>query len=321
MLQGALISANYTDALGLLHNILSRMKNPKLLVDNVINTKFLLLSLVNIEILYNIGNFKQCIECAEEILSVLTPDIINQIKPASFSTNLFISHLLETFRLVAFAKLYILDEDLDNFFEQIKTAMDVELPEKDCIIAIKDFFEEKTYNTSSIEDYSAFSKTIFLILQEFCLLKDDYKRFAQNIYQAKLLAVDIHQKEIELFCDLLIGYSYFKLNITEKAETIYKDVHDIAEKSAMFNILVITKFLLAHLKYKNSTEDAVLYVNEGLSLLRRYSNQAQILFTLLQKLYITLVKELELPMIDIEIEQLKLKDLNKKLKILFNDIE
>ena len=39
MLQGALISANYTDALGLLHNILSRMPQPKLIVDGTINTK------------------------------------------------------------------------------------------------------------------------------------------------------------------------------------------------------------------------------------------------------------------------------------------
>ena len=50
MLQGALISSNYTDALGLLHNILSRMPNPTLKDNSVINTKFLLLSLVKIEI-------------------------------------------------------------------------------------------------------------------------------------------------------------------------------------------------------------------------------------------------------------------------------
>ena len=36
MLQGALISSNYTDALGLLHNILTRMKNPVLVVDGVV---------------------------------------------------------------------------------------------------------------------------------------------------------------------------------------------------------------------------------------------------------------------------------------------
>jgi len=319
MLQGALISSNYTDALGLLHNILSRMPNPKLIVDGVINTKFLLLSLVNIEILYNIGNFKQCIECAEEILTVLTPDIIDKIKPASFSTNLFISHLLETFRLVGFAKLYLLEENLDEFFNQIQQTLNVELPEKDCILAVKDFLLGKIYNTANIEDYTAFSKVIFLILQEFSILKSDYKRFAQNIYQAKLLAADIHQREIELFCDLLIAFSYSKMNVKEKAEAIYKDVHDTAEKSAMFNILVIAKFLLAQLKQESLPEDALMLINDALSMLRKYSNQAQILFALVQNLYIIAAQRQELPMVDLETEKLKLQCVREKLKILFVD--
>lgn len=319
MLQGALISSNYTDALGLLHNILSRMSNPKLIVDGVINTKFLLLSLVNIEILYNIGNFKQCIECADDILDVIRPEIIDSIKPASFSTNLFISHLLETFRLVGFAKLYLMNDDLEDFFERIRVALNVEFPEKDCIIALKSFFAGKVYNTGNIENYNAFSKTIFLILQEFTLLKDDYKRFAQNIYQAKLLAADIHQREIELLCDLLIAYSYSKMNIKEKAEAIYKDVHDTAEKSAIFNILVLSKYLLALLKQENQFEDSLLLINDGLAMLRKYSNQSQILFALIQKLYINAAKTQELPMVDIEVEELKLSNLKENLALLFKE--
>ena len=46
MLQGALISSNYTDALGLLHNILTRMTEPTLITNGAVNTKFLLLSLL-----------------------------------------------------------------------------------------------------------------------------------------------------------------------------------------------------------------------------------------------------------------------------------
>ncbi len=113
MLQGALISSNYTDALGLLHNILSRMPNPTLMVDGAVNTKFLLLSLVHIEILYNVGDFRTCADIAEEILSVLSPEILDKVKPASFSTNLFVSHILETCRLAGFAKLLLMDENLE----------------------------------------------------------------------------------------------------------------------------------------------------------------------------------------------------------------
>ena len=71
MLQGTLISANYTDSLMLLHNILSRMDKPTLMIDGVINTKFLLLSLIHIEILFNIGEYAQCVEVAKDILSVI----------------------------------------------------------------------------------------------------------------------------------------------------------------------------------------------------------------------------------------------------------
>ena len=319
MLQGALISSNYTDAQGLLYNILSRMPHPKLVVDGVINVKFLLLSLVNIEILYNIGNFRQCIECAEDILSVLSPDIIEQIKPPSFSTNLFISHLLETFRLAGFAKLYLLDENLDDYFERINIALNVELPEKDCILAIKQYLAGKIYDTKNIEEYNAFSKVIFLILQEVSLLKDDYKRFAQNIYQAKLLASDIHHYEIELFCDLLIAYSYSKMDIIEKAVSIYKDVHDTAERTAMFNILVIAKYLLAIIKQKTNFDESMMLINDALSLLRKYSNQAQILFALVQKLYINLAENSEAEVFDLETEALKLADLKNKLPNFLND--
>ena len=136
MLQGALLSSNYTDALTLLHNILTRMPNPTLIVDGAINTRFLLLSLVNIEILFNIGEFRNCIEIAQELLSVIRPEIIEKIKPVNFSTNLFVSHMMETFRLVGLAKLIVLDSGLDEYFAKINIALGAELPDKDAIVAI-----------------------------------------------------------------------------------------------------------------------------------------------------------------------------------------
>lgn len=314
MLQGALISSNYTDALGLLHNILSRMTQPTLIVDGAINTKFLLLSLVNIEILYNIGNFKQCVEVANEVLSVLRVDILDKIKPASFSLNLFVTHILDTLRLVGFAKLYLLDDDLNEFFEQIKTSLNVDLPEKDAILAIKDFLAGKVYNTENIEEYTAFSKIIFLILQEFSLLKNDYKRFAQNIYQAKILASEINQREIEMLCDLLIAYSYSKIGIQEKAESIYNDISKISEESAMFNILCTAKYLQAKLKFDSKdTNAALLLTNDALALIQKNDNQSKILYALLEKLYIEIVQTEEIPSVDIESEELKLEDIRKDL--------
>ena len=307
MLQGALVSANYTDALPLLHNILSRMSSPTLLIDGAINAKFLLLSLVNIEILFNIGEYAQCVDVAKDILAVLSPEIIGKIKPASFSENIFVEHIFETFRLAAFAKLLLMDDGLEELFDAIRTSIGGELPDKSAIIAIRDFLNGKSYATSNIERASAFSKVIFLILQEFSEHANDYKTFAQNIYQAKLLASDIHQYQLELFCDLLIAYSYANMGIDKKAEAIYQDVLNKAENSAIFNIATLAKYFIVRLKVSRSeTEEALLLINDTLALLQKNNNQSKITFVLFEKLFIDIVQEYEITSVNIESEEQKL---------------
>lgn len=316
MLQGALISSNYTDALGLLHNILSRMSNPTLIVDGAINTKFLLLSLVHIEILYNIGKFRECVDIAKEILSVIKIEIIDKIKPASFSINSFVSHLLETFRLAAFAKLYLMDNDIENFLELISITLNTELPEHDCVLAVRDFLAGKVYSTGNIEEYSAFSKVVLLILQEVTglMTNADYKRFAQNIYQAKLLSDEIYQPEIKYLCDLLIAYAYAKIGITAKASYIYDDVINHAEKSAMFNILIIAKYLLAI--SETDITKKIQIISDCLNIIRRHDNQAVILYVLFETLYIKTVQENNLTETDIEAEEQKIAPYQESLKLI-----
>ena len=316
MLQGALISSNYTDALGLLHNILSRMNNPTLIVDGAINTKFLLLSLVHIEILYNIGRFRECVDIAKEILSVIKIEIIDKIKPASFSINSFVSHLLETFRLAAFAKLYLMDNDIENFLELISITLNTELPEQDCVLAVRDFLAGKVYSTGNIEEYSAFSKVVLLILQELTglMTNADYKRFAQNIYQAKLLSDEIYQPEIKYFCDLLIAYAYAKIGITAKASYIYDDVVNHAEKSAMFNILMVAKYLLAI--SETDITKKIQIISDCLNIIRRHDNQAVILYVLFETLYIKTVQENNLTETDIEAEEQKIAPYQESLKLI-----
>lgn len=315
MLQGALITSNYSDAIGLLHNILSRMQNPTLLVDGSINTKFLLLSLVNVEILYNIGDFRQCVDLVKNILTVLNPDVIEKIKPANFSTNLFVNHILETCRLASLAKLYMLDNDLEDFINLIETTLATDFPEKSCILALKNFLANKVYSTGNIEDASPYSKIIFLILQEISTLEKDYNKFAQNIYQAKLLAIDVHQKELELLCDLLIGYAYSRAGVNKKALYIYDDVLNLSEKFAMFNLIMFSKYLKACLLINESKrEDAMLLINDSLAYIKKYNNQASILFVLFENLYINIVKDGNLVPCDIEIEIMKLEPYKESLK-------
>ena len=315
MLQGALISSNYSDAQGLLFNILSRMENASLIVDGAINTKFLLLSLVQIEIFYYTGEFRQCVDTAEEILTVIRPSIIDKIKPRSFSTESFLSHLSETFRLVSVAKLFLADEDMESFFESVEKSLGETHPEKDSIIAVRDYLAGRIYSIGNIEEYSAFSKLIFLILQEIAGVKNNYKSFAQNIFQAKLLAEDIQQYEIKLLCDLLIGYAYMKEQDTAKADIIFNDVIKISNNAGMFGMNIIAKYFLALLDiYTENTETAMLNINNIFARLRDKDNQASLLFVLFETLYIQTAKQFQLTSVDTETETKKLLPYLNNLK-------
>ncbi len=307
MLQGALISSNYTDALTLLHNILSRMEHPTLMVDGAVNTKFLLLSLINIEILFNIGDFTQCAEVAKDLTGVLNPSILEKIKPASFSLDFFVNHIAETFRLVGFAKLFKMDDDLEDFFGIVKHSIGKDLPDKDSILAIQDFLNGKNYAPSNVESAEAFSKVIYLILQEFSVHKSDYKSFAQNIYQAKLLASDLHEKQLEYFCDLLIAFSYANIGLVKKAESIYQDILEKTESSAIFNIFILAKYFLARLKRTEGyIEESLLIINDSLALLQKFNNQAKIIYVLFEKLFIDIVKSENITAVNIQSEEQKL---------------
>ncbi len=313
MLQGSLISSNYTNAIVLLHNILERIPNSSLIVNGAINSKILLLSLVHLEILFNTGEYNECIHLGNELLNIIRPEIIEKIKPVNFSVNSFVEHMLDTFRLVGFAKLISGTNDLDEFFEQIKTALNTELPEKDCIIAIKDFMSGKPFVPSNSEEATPFEKIIYLILQEASELKEDYKKFAQNIYQAKLLAADIHQAQLEYLCDILIAHSYAKLGILKKAHYILNDVFEKSENSAIFNINMFARYFIAKMySSDNDYNESLLYINDALAILQKQNNQSLIFYIMFQQLFTDILKVSQNSLFDINNEEMKLLNIPNK---------
>jgi len=308
MLQSALITANYKIAQSLLHNILSRMPNSSLIVNGAINTKFLLLSVVNIEVMFNIGNYRNCIELAEDMLEVIKPEIIQKIKPSNFSENLFIEHLMEAFRIAGMAKLIACDSDIEEFFGAINDALGVELPDKDAILAIKEFVAGKNYIPTNIELATPFSKIIYLLLNELSKLEDDYKSFAQNVYQAKLLAGDMHQTQLEYLCEALIGHAYAKAGVKVKAEAILSDIIEKAGNSAIFSVVAIAKYILAKIKIgKNELDDAIILINDSLADIQKYNNQAKIYYAMFERLFVDVAQKQKSISVDIDIEMNKLK--------------
>ena len=316
MLQGALISANYADAYSLLHNILERTDNPSLLVNGSVNTRFFLLSLINLEILYSIGKYRNCIELAEEMLNLLQPDIIEKIKPKNFSLNSFITHIYESFRLVVFAKLIANDADISTFIDNTEKALGNEFEDKECIYAISDFLSGAKYVPSNIEQATPFSKTIFLILHELSNLTTDYKSFAQNIYQAKLLAADIGEKQLEYFCELLIAYAYHKAGADLKSNAIISDIINQSEHSNIFGVNIISKYFKVQNLFDNTDNDEALkIINDVLGSLQKNQNEAEVFFAMYQRAFIDVVKQQNNASVNLEVELHKLIQISETGKL------
>ena len=110
------------------------------------------------------------------------------------------------------------------------------------------------------------------------------------------------------------------MDILEKAMIIYDDVMDIAETSAMFNILAIAKYLKSLLLIqKNESEKALLLINDALASIQKTDNQSKIMYAIFEKTYLKIIKEKDVKSVDIETEELKLKDFSILLKRLIED--
>ena len=82
---------------------------------------------------------------------------------------------------------------------------------------------------------------------------------------------------------------------------------DRAEKSAIFNIILLAKYFIARLLIATiRQEEALLIINDTLALLQKNNNQAKIFYVLFEKLFIDTVREYDISSINLESEEQKL---------------
>lgn len=253
MLQGCFIGGNYSYALDIVHKILRKFHkvsiNPS---DENFNIKFFLISLVKIEVLFSIGNLKDCVDAGEEILAVLTPQAMPELRPENLSAKQFEEVIYDAMCFVAIAKVLLLQGDLKEFINKIQTNTG-QLPKVfEMFLTLEKIIKgEKALIPSgeSLED-GKFSKVIFGIIKAFGEDSDDYAKFADSIYQAKINAKLNKLTQIELICDLLIGYSYFRLGQVEKASGIYYNVLEASTKNGLKMVTYLDWYLVSLLKYE-----------------------------------------------------------------------
>ena len=253
MLQGCFIGGNYSYALDLIHKILRKFTNASINPqDNNFDVKYFLISLVKIEVLFSIGNFKDCVEAGEEILDVLTPSLIPQLKPENLSAKQFEEVIYDAMCFVALSKLLLLQGDLKDFRAKIQTNTG-QLPKVfDMFSTLEKIIKgEKALILSgdALKD-DKFSKVVFSVIKAFGDENIDYNRFADNIYQAKISAKMNKLTQIELICDLLIGYSYFKLGQEDKASSIYYNILESSTKNGLKMVTYLDWYLISMLKFE-----------------------------------------------------------------------
>ncbi len=311
MLQGGLLTSNYTNSTTLLQNILERIDNCALADKNEnINKKVFSLSLVSLEIYFYTGLYSKCITTSEDILSILTPEKIIQLKPTSFTDTQFLSHIQDSLIYYLISKILTGTEDLNICIEKIENSIGIAPKASKALNTINEAIQGKSVSIipETIEDGSTeiYTKLINAIITN----NGDSEKFASDIYEFKRAAQTQGKTSYVLLGDLLIGYAYKSMKAYGKAEHIYNSVYAKAKDNSLFFILYLSNYLLADLSAATgSNQTALQILTNSITILERAESPCIILLYLLKKKLVEIVETQKYTNIDIMPEKGYLRQL------------
>ena len=250
MIQGYLFTGNYMHALELTHKILGLLPNSSIDPTTTnFNQYFFLMTVVHIEILFNIGAWEDCLDVGYSVLNVVNQNNLELLKPDYMNVKQFESVIMDTIGYVAMANILQMKGNVQEFLNIVRTDL-VNVPHSyDIFIALQDlvFGRVPQYDKSLVSNNDKFSGIIFHILETFTRCKHDYNVFAEEIYEAKILAKCNGLYQLELFADLMIAYAYIKLNSLTKASMIIYKIIKHANENGMNNILYLAWYIMSEL--------------------------------------------------------------------------
>lgn len=299
MLQGCLISGNYSHALKLIHNILSRFPNKSINpAGDEFDVTFFMLTLVKIEILFSIGDLNDCAKAGEEILKLFTNINILDSRPEGVPEKQYNELIFDSFMFSGISKVLLLKNDLKTYLSNISNTISVgkkstQIPE--CF----EFLQKLEnllhgYNVETVEGNIYKNKFAFVldkIILAFTKYSKEPEKFAKIIHKAKLHSASTKLRQFELFCDVMIGYSYLELNETEKASSIFYNVEKICTENGLKTVLYITWYLISLLKFREKEIDSAISIASDVSLKMEQSENSS---DYLQFLFKELLKQLYL---------------------------
>ncbi len=250
LIQGCLRAGQYMHALELTHKVLSLLPNCSMDPGATnFNKYFFLMTIVHVEILFNIGNWEDCIDVGYGVLNVVNQENLEFMRPDYMTTDQFEKIIMDTVGYIALANIFQLKGNVKEFLNIVRSDF-VNVPHGyDAFAALESliFGEQPKYDNSLLQDDNKFSGIIYHIIEAFTRCRHDYKIFAEEIYQAKILAKKYHLQQIELFIDLMIGYAYLKLCSFRKASAIIYHIIKTANECGMTNLLYIAWYVMSEL--------------------------------------------------------------------------
>lgn len=284
MINGALMAGNYNHALELTHKVLSLLPpsslNP---ADENFNSYFFLMSVIHIQILFNIGALMDCLDIGYKVLNVVNNQTMPTLKPDYMSDDDFQSLIVDSAGYVALANVLLLGGNVEEFLRILRADLDCVPQSYDLFIALEKLIHgvEITEFNHEISDNDRFGSVIYNIISAFVLLNGDYTQFAENIYRAKVFAKNNRLHQLELFCDLMIGYSYMELNSFQKADSIIYKIIKETNKNGMTTLLYVTWYVMSELHLKQNKYDVAFgIVNNSLIQLEKNNTTSPYLLML-----------------------------------------
>lgn len=248
MINGALLAGDYNQALDLMHKVLTLLPpssiNPQ---DENFNSYFFLMSLIHVQILFNIGSLIDCIDVGYKVLNVINNETIGVLKPEHLTDEEFKALIIDASGYVALANVLLLTNNVQEFLNILRGSIDFVPASYDLFITLQDLLHGNPIDKlpEEVDQNDRFGTILMYIISAFTSSNGDYNAFAEYIYKAKVEARMMRQHQLELFSDLLIGYAYSQAGSYEKAEFIIYRIIKTTSDNGMLMVLYTAWYLMS----------------------------------------------------------------------------
>lgn len=299
VLDSALNGGDYVLAQQCIQNILTRILNPRLGKGKDYTPQFIIYSCLHAKIAFHLSDYNKCNAICDRIIDIMTPEYMSAMSASGVKTSQLVSYVTDILVYSAVSRMFMCDNSLGPFLQNVKAKLNSEILSGKYLLILEKLIHLDDYDINAGIPNDTISTFISNILQAFKTFDQGYNNFAQNVYKAKLVIQNEGLQNLSLLCDLLIGYSYQKINLAnpvswKKCETIYEDVYQTAQKSGFSTLVQITNWFKATLlKDKELYEEAYDLIVTVSNTLKRKHIQNRVLSLITYILTLNIASKLE----------------------------